>query len=304
MSAWYSEVDCCSTLPGCEAGSCAIGHFTAMVWKGVSEIGCAQNSRRIYICRYRSGDSLSKNTANMRGHYTEMVLPAVKSLETCEAEVGNSGGSPAQTPAPTPAPTQAPTVTGMRPTTKGCACRKEWDYAGQTCTNFCCNPDSDSGGNWCAVADRACQGTWWGYCSAEQTDAPIPTPAVTPLPTPATPLPTPTSTEPASGGMPACTAPAARSRAQCESCIESGQCPDGYFCCPYMKKCVSSSSMSCRYPIASCRPTCHDSKCTSEGCDCSSCAAVGSGKQFSWLAWANLKESNSGSLDGVQVTCS
>merc|ERR1712151_603608 len=82
-----------------------------MVWKGVSEIGCAQNSRRIYICRYRSGDSLSKNTANMRGHYTEMVLPAVKSRETCEDEVGNSGGSPAQIPVPAPAqpaPTPAP----------------------------------------------------------------------------------------------------------------------------------------------------------------------------------------------------
>merc|ERR1719491_262164 len=245
----------------------------------------------------RSGDSLSKNTANMRSHYTEMVLPAVKSLEACEDEVGNSGGSPVQTSAPTPASTQAPTpltppVTGTQSTTKGCACRKEWNYMGQTCTSFCCNPDNDSGGNWCRVADSACQGTWWGYCRAEPD-------VITTL------APTPTSTVPVSGGMPACTAPAAHSRAQCESCIESGQCPEGYYCCPYMKKCVSSSSMSCSYPIASCRqPTCSDNKCTSEGCDCSSCANVGAGKHFSWLAWANLKDSNSGSLAGVQVTCS
>merc|ERR1719401_299456 len=125
VSAWYSEVDCCSTLPGCESGSCATGHFTAIVWKGVSEIGCAQNSRGIYICRYRSGDSLSKNTANMRGHYTEMVLPAVKSRETCEGEVGNSGGSPAQTPAPAPAGALSQ---GAWQTKKGCACRQEWPY--------------------------------------------------------------------------------------------------------------------------------------------------------------------------------
>merc|ERR1719401_1568348 len=102
--AWYSEVDCCSALPGCQSGSCAIGHFTAMVWKGVSEIGCAQNSMRIYVCRYRSGDSLSKNTANMQGHYTEMVLPVVKSFEACEAEVDSGGGSPVPVPAPLPTP--------------------------------------------------------------------------------------------------------------------------------------------------------------------------------------------------------
>merc|ERR1712224_407405 len=38
-------------------------------------------------CRYRSGDTLSKNTANMAGAYEEMVLPVAKSLETCIAEV-------------------------------------------------------------------------------------------------------------------------------------------------------------------------------------------------------------------------
>merc|ERR1712137_1013179 len=109
-------------MGGCQTGSCAVGHFTAIVWKGVSEIGCAQNSRRIYICRYRSGDSLSKNTANMRGHYEEMVLPAVKSCETCEAEVGNSGGSPSQIPVPTPArPVPTPAPAPSVPAPSGCS---------------------------------------------------------------------------------------------------------------------------------------------------------------------------------------
>merc|ERR1711920_118873 len=189
-------------------------------------------------------------------------------------------------PAPTPAASQG---SGPQETTQGCACREQWRYQGQMCTDYCCNPDSDSGGDWCRVADAACQGTWWGYCGAGQT-APVQTTETA-------------STTQATGTLPSCSAPAARSRGQCESCLQSDQCPEGYYCCPYMKKCVSSSSMSCFYPIASCSPTCRDSKCTSEGCDCSTCSNVGVGKQFSWLVWANLQNSNAGSA-AAEVTCS
>merc|ERR1711924_473755 len=42
----------------------------------------------------------------------------------------------------------------------------------------------------------------------------------------------------------------------------------GYYCCPYMKKCVASSKMGCTYPIAGCRPMCYDSKENSK-CTCS-----------------------------------
>eukprot|EP00128_Syssomonas_multiformis_P007364 Colp12_sorted_trinity150504_noHs@15212 len=50
---------------------------------------------------------------------------------------------------------------------------------------------------------------------------------------------------------------------QCGQCIASEQCPQGYYCCPYMKKCVNSGSMPCSYPIANCSPRCYD------GSDCS-----------------------------------
>mmetsp|Transcript_11205 Transcript_11205/g.25126 ORF Transcript_11205/g.25126 Transcript_11205/m.25126 type:complete len:338 (-) Transcript_11205:105-1118(-) len=84
--AWYSELDCCYALPGCNQGTCVTSHFTAMVWKGVTEIGCAVNEADIAICRYRSGDTINKETANMQGHYEEMVLPATKGLAECIAE--------------------------------------------------------------------------------------------------------------------------------------------------------------------------------------------------------------------------
>eukprot|EP00930_Biecheleria_cincta_P076662 TRINITY_DN6386_c0_g1_i1.p1 TRINITY_DN6386_c0_g1~~TRINITY_DN6386_c0_g1_i1.p1 ORF type:complete len:460 (-),score=52.35 TRINITY_DN6386_c0_g1_i1:101-1480(-) len=91
-STWYEEVSSCNALPGCQSGSGVVGHFTAMIWKGVSEIGCASNanSRRGYACRYRSGDTMSCNTANMAGCYEQMVLPRVKSLAACILEFDGS----------------------------------------------------------------------------------------------------------------------------------------------------------------------------------------------------------------------
>lgn len=64
-----------------------------------------------------------------------------------------------------------------------------------------------------------------------------------------------------------------------------------------MKKCVSSGSMSCYYPIANCRPMCYDSKCQgAAGCDCEQCKEVGPGKTYDWITWANLENSNSGGV--------
>ena len=40
--------------------------------------------------------------------------------------------------------------------------------------------------------------------------------------------------------------------------MSGDQCAAG-FCCPYMKKCVASSSTGCYGPIANCQPMCYDS---------------------------------------------
>lgn len=58
---------------------------------------------------------------------------------------------------------------------------------------------------------------------------------------------------------------------KCTNCLTHGQCKEAYddawFCCPYMKKCVNSSSMPCYYPIATCSPPCHDATWPLAGCD-------------------------------------
>jgi len=95
VQAWYEEVDCCN-WPGCQTGSCKVGHFTAMIWEGVTEIGCGHNQlSNIHVCRYRSGDTLTGDTPNMEGHYEEQVHQALRSFDECRAEyLGN--------PAPVP----------------------------------------------------------------------------------------------------------------------------------------------------------------------------------------------------------
>ena len=92
-----------------------------------------------------------------------------------------------------------------------------------------------------------------------------------------------------SGGGSSCQAPAARSRKQCETCFLDSQCPAGFYCCPYMRKCVLTGSMSCYGEIADCNPRCYDSSCTAAaGCTCTGCKNVGVGKKYSWLEWGSL----------------
>eukprot|EP00929_Paragymnodinium_shiwhaense_P038706 TRINITY_DN20429_c1_g1_i1.p1 TRINITY_DN20429_c1_g1~~TRINITY_DN20429_c1_g1_i1.p1 ORF type:complete len:276 (-),score=34.97 TRINITY_DN20429_c1_g1_i1:370-1197(-) len=42
---------------------------------------------------------------------------------------------------------------------------------------------------------------------------------------------------------------------RCEPCFSSVMCAQGWYCCPYMKKCVTRCTR-CPYPIADCRPSC------------------------------------------------
>jgi len=109
---------------------------------------------------------------------------------------------------------------GVRVTLSGCACRQTWRLNGfpQTCTDYCCNPDSDPNGEWCFVEDTDCQGTNWGYCAPSQTTStttssqttstttsPMTTTTTSPTTTTTTSPPTTTTTsptfQPVDGGM-------------------------------------------------------------------------------------------------------
>jgi hypothetical protein len=49
---------------------------TLQVWKGVKELGCGVlASQRLYVCRYKAGNTLSSDTPNMMGAYTANVRP-------------------------------------------------------------------------------------------------------------------------------------------------------------------------------------------------------------------------------------
>lgn len=167
--AWYTEVKHCQSWPGCRSYSDVVGHFTAMIWKGATHLGCGIGTsgtssggttyEAFYVCRYKAGDSNSCDTPNMGSCYEANVFPASQSESAC------AGGSPTPTPTPTPTPSGTPS------TTSGCACRQQWTLEGHsTCNDYCCNPDGDTS-DWCFVVDEGCQGTTWGYCGSGATSS-------------------------------------------------------------------------------------------------------------------------------------
>jgi len=87
IKGWYDEVSACSGhFPGCEHASKTVGHFTAMTWKGVRELGCGQGTaqgRPFYVCHYKAGNSLNCDTPNMQGCYSANVLAPSKSASRC-----------------------------------------------------------------------------------------------------------------------------------------------------------------------------------------------------------------------------
>merc|ERR1711990_885687 len=66
---WYNEVKDCGNFPGCKKGKKGVvGHFTALIWKGATELGCGINhAKKLYVCHYKAGDKLSGATSNVGG---------------------------------------------------------------------------------------------------------------------------------------------------------------------------------------------------------------------------------------------
>jgi hypothetical protein len=88
VQGWYSEVSDCQSLPGCTSSKGGqVGHFTAMNWAGVKEIGCTSNSHGLKGCRYKGNDNKDCTTPNMGGCYKEQVPPEKTSYNECKKKV-------------------------------------------------------------------------------------------------------------------------------------------------------------------------------------------------------------------------
>lgn len=160
---WYAEVECCASLPGCQQGSCATGHFTAMVWAGVAELGCATTGAH-HVCRYRSGDSLSCDTANMGGCYERNVLPRSETLGACISMLDSTATT-------TPAATTTSAATTTTVTLPVCSapqksrgecdtCIKNSNCAnGYSCHNRFKRCVSETGGTRCQTPKAGCPGS-------------------------------------------------------------------------------------------------------------------------------------------------
>merc|ERR1711964_427232 len=85
VAAWYSEIgNCISFDDGCQHGNGVTGHFTPIVWNGVTQIGCGLNDKGLGYCRYKSYDVLTCRTPNMQGGWKNNVFAPVKGQDECE----------------------------------------------------------------------------------------------------------------------------------------------------------------------------------------------------------------------------
>lgn len=99
LKGWYDEIEYCAKFPGCpKVPGKVVGHFTAMIWKASSTLGCAKTTNGwlgkypVYVCRY------ANTPPNYGGQYEANVLQAKKSESQCE-------GAAPQRAAPSPVPT-------------------------------------------------------------------------------------------------------------------------------------------------------------------------------------------------------
>jgi hypothetical protein len=110
---WYNEIKLTPGQRGeVSSFSGGTGHYTQVVWKETTDLGCAVYGRLI-VCQYGKG-------GNMGGQFTRNVGRVQKSSSQCPDGGGSGGGpsprptppSPRPTPRPTPTPTPTPSGGG------------------------------------------------------------------------------------------------------------------------------------------------------------------------------------------------
>ncbi|KAK3258945.1 hypothetical protein CYMTET_32034 [Cymbomonas tetramitiformis] len=245
-----------------------VGHMTAAMWKGVDLIGCA-NVEQYYVCQYGSVHCKDKDEPYGGAACTDTTPPHLPNFNS-EGCYDTCVACKDDTEQCYNAPEEAPAE----------------EECGATCFDITCDAWVADGVSCEALALYGCDCTG---CSCVS------------YPPPGPPVPYSRAPTYSSGELPPCEVPADGSRGSCESCFHSDHCIEGYYCCPYMRKCIMSAGQSC-YNFADCDPRCYDTSCDkNEGCDCEGCAKVGEGKTYGWLEWANLGLSFKNSPD---LTCS
>merc|ERR1719473_44059 len=98
---WYDEI---KNTNGGRVSSFGMntGHYTQVVWKETTDLGCAVFPSKLLVCQYGIG-------GNMRGQFNQNVNGPVKS----ESQCANAQSSPSPRPPAPPAP--APAVVGDSP---------------------------------------------------------------------------------------------------------------------------------------------------------------------------------------------
>eukprot|EP00386_Alphamonas_edax_P009615 GDKI01031535.1.p1 GENE.GDKI01031535.1~~GDKI01031535.1.p1 ORF type:complete len:240 (-),score=68.32 GDKI01031535.1:92-811(-) len=97
VSDWYSEVSLWTE--GSTQFTAGTGHFTALIWKGATKLGCGVNKEKaLYVCRYKGTDTKDCKTPNMGGCFADNVPPRnTKTEAECEtparAAVTGSGST-------------------------------------------------------------------------------------------------------------------------------------------------------------------------------------------------------------------
>lgn len=137
---WYSEVNDCPYLPGCGGRFLSgTGHFTALVWKGVTEIGCAIVGTTAG-CRYVGGSGCDIPNMQGQGCYDQNVGSRGETASGCSA---SSGSSASLTPC------------------------YEGSNLGLPCSDSCTTANADR--PWCRMSDGD-----WGFCNCPNANQIIP----------------------------------------------------------------------------------------------------------------------------------
>jgi len=101
---WYNEIKLTPGQRGLvQSFSGSTGHYTQVVWKATTELGCGVY-QSLLVCMYGVG-------GNMGGQFGSNVGPVVKSSGQCP-DGGGGGGGGGGGPSPPPAPSPSPAPSG------------------------------------------------------------------------------------------------------------------------------------------------------------------------------------------------